>query len=127
MLVSIVDCDKTLLALELVVDLSPMLDAIAEPIALLDSLEEGWEVSSADLDFAEAVDDDSMPGLSKNDWITWRFISCLQGSLPAWDFSKSATMLDSLNTFLHNLHLSLVSSGASANQSLYSSWSSQLF
>ena len=40
-LVSVVDCDKTLLALELVIDLSPMLDAIAEPLALLDSLEEG--------------------------------------------------------------------------------------
>ena len=41
MLVSIVDCDKTLLARELVVDLSPMLDAIVEPPALLGPLEEG--------------------------------------------------------------------------------------
>ena len=40
-LVSIADCDKTLLALELVVDLSPMLDAIVEPLVLLDPLEEG--------------------------------------------------------------------------------------
>ena len=37
-LVSIVDCDKTLLALELVVDLIPMLDVIAEPLAPLDPL-----------------------------------------------------------------------------------------
>ena len=123
MLVSIVDCDKTLLALEFVVDLSPMLDTLAETLALLDSLEEGWEVSSAELDFAEAVDDDYMLDLSKNDWITWRFISCLQRSLSAWDFSTSATMLDSSNYY----QAYLLSSGASANQSLYSSWSSQLF
>ena len=41
MLVSIVDCDKTLLALELMVDLSPMFDVIVEPLARLDPLEEG--------------------------------------------------------------------------------------
>ena len=41
MLVSIVDCDKTLLAFELVVDLSPMLDATGQPLALLNPLEEG--------------------------------------------------------------------------------------
>ena len=40
MLVSMVDCDKTLLALELVVELSTVLDAIVEPLALLDPLEE---------------------------------------------------------------------------------------
>ena len=39
MLVSIVDYDKTLLALELVVDISPMLDAVVEPFGLLDPLE----------------------------------------------------------------------------------------
>ena len=42
MLVSIVDYDKTLLALECVYNLSPMLDAIIEPLALLYPLEEGW-------------------------------------------------------------------------------------
>ena len=42
MLVSIVDYDKTLLALECVFNLSPMLDAIIEPLALLYPLEEGW-------------------------------------------------------------------------------------
>ena len=41
MLVSIVDCKKILLALELMVDLSPMLDVIIEPLALLGPLEEG--------------------------------------------------------------------------------------
>ena len=40
MLVSIVDCDKTLLALELVVDLSPMLDFIVEELSLLNPLQE---------------------------------------------------------------------------------------
>ena len=40
MLVSIINCDKTLLAPELVVDLSPMPDAIVQPLALLDPLEE---------------------------------------------------------------------------------------
>ena len=40
MLVSIVYCEKTLLALELVVDLSPRLDAIVEPLAILNSLQE---------------------------------------------------------------------------------------
>ena len=41
MLVSIVDCDKSLLALEVVIDLLPMLNAIVEPLVLLDPLEEG--------------------------------------------------------------------------------------
>ena len=41
MLASIYDCDKTLLALKLVVDLSPMLNVIVELLALLDPLEEG--------------------------------------------------------------------------------------
>ena len=81
-LVSIADCDKTLLALELVTDLSPMLDAIVEPLALLDSFEDRWEVSLVESNFAEAVDDDFMPSLSKNDQIAWRFfISCLWRSL----------------------------------------------
>ena len=57
-LVSIVNCDKTLLALELVVDLSPMRDAIVEPLALLDPRKEGWEISSVESDFAESVNDD---------------------------------------------------------------------
>ena len=39
-LVSIVNCDKTLLALELVVDLSPMRDAVVEPLALIDPRKE---------------------------------------------------------------------------------------
>ena len=69
MLVSMVDCDKTLLALELVVELSTVLDAIVEPLALLDPLEESWEVSSFESDFAEVVDDDFMLSLSKNYWI----------------------------------------------------------
>ena len=69
MLVSIVDCDKTLLAFELMADLSPMFDAIVQPIALLNPLEEGWEVSSVESDFAEVFNDDFMPGLSKNDRI----------------------------------------------------------
>ena len=69
MLVSIIDCKKILLALELMVDLSPMLDVIIEPLALLGPLEEGWEVSSVESDFAEVVDDDFMPGFSKNDLI----------------------------------------------------------
>ena len=66
MLVSIVDCDQTLLAFELVVDLSPMLDATGQPLALLNPLEEGWEVSSAE---SEVFNDDFMPGLSKNNRI----------------------------------------------------------
>ena len=41
MLISVVDCEKTLLVLELAVDLSPMLDAIVEPLSLLDSLAKG--------------------------------------------------------------------------------------
>ena len=41
MIVSIVDCDKTLLALEHVIELSPMLNAIVEPLALLDPIQEG--------------------------------------------------------------------------------------
>ena len=69
MLVSMVDCDKTLLALELVVELSTVLDAIVEPLALLDPLEESWEVSSFESDFAEVVDDNFMLSLSKNYWI----------------------------------------------------------
>ena len=78
MLVSIINCDKTLLAPELVVDLSPMPDAIVQPLALLDPLEEDWEFSSVEPDFAEVVDDDFLPGLLKNDSIAWRFfISCL--------------------------------------------------
>ena len=77
MLVSIVDCDKTLLALELMVDLSPMLDVIVEPLARLDPLEEGWEVSSVESDIAEVADDDFMPGLSKNDWMKgFLFLIC---------------------------------------------------
>ena len=40
MLVSIVYCEKSLLALELVVDLSPRLDAIVEPLAILNSIQE---------------------------------------------------------------------------------------
>ena len=110
---------KTLLALELVVDLSRKLGAIVEPLALPDPLEEGWEVSSVELDFAEAADDDFMPGLSKNDRIAWRFfISYLYRSLSAWNFRASAPMFDTLNTFLHNLHVALASSGASSYQSL---------
>ena len=33
-----------------------------EPLALLDPLKEGWEVSLVESDFAEVVDDDLMPG-----------------------------------------------------------------
>ena len=39
-----------------------------------------------------------MPGLSKNDRISWFFI-CLWRLLPAWDFATSTAMFDSLNTF----------------------------
>ena len=97
------------------VDLSPMLEAIVEPLARLDPLGEDWEVSSVESEFAEVVDDDFMPGLSKNDRMKKKFISCLWRSLSAWDFRASAAMFDKLNTFLDNLHLALVSSGASAN------------
>ena len=69
MLVSIVDCDKTLLAFELVIDLSPVLDATVQPLALLNPLEEGWEVSSAESDFAEVFSDDFRLGLSENNRI----------------------------------------------------------
>ena len=65
MLVSNIDCDKTFLAIKLVVDLSPMVVTIVEPFALLDPLEEGWDISSVESDFAEIVDDDFVPGLSK--------------------------------------------------------------
>ena len=76
MLVSIVYCEKTLLALELVVDLSPRLDAIVEPLAILNSLQEDWQVSSVESDFIEFVDDDFMQGLPKDNRISWRiFIS----------------------------------------------------
>ena len=69
MLVSIVDCDKTLLAFELVIDLSPVLDATVQPLALLNPLEEDWEVSSAESDFAEVFSDDFRLGLSENNRI----------------------------------------------------------
>ena len=76
MLVSIVYCEKTLLALELVVDLSPRLDAIVEPLAILNSLREDWQVSSVESAFIEFVDDDFMQGLPKDNRISWRiFIS----------------------------------------------------
>ena len=128
MLVSIVDCDKNLLALELVVDLSPMLDFIVEELSLLNPLQESWQVSSVESDFAAFVDDDFMQGLSKDNQIYWRiFIFCLWRSLWAWDFRASAAMFNFLSTFLKNVHLKLVPSDASANQSLYSSWSSHLF
>ena len=128
MLVSIVDCDKTLLALELVVDLSPMLDFIVEELSLLNPLQESWQVSSVESDFAAFVDDDFMQGLWKDNQIYWRiFIFCLWRSLWAWDFRASAAMFNFLSTFLKNVHLKLVPSDASANQSLYSSWSSHLF
>ena len=70
---------------------SPMLDDTVEPLALLDPLEEGWEV------FVKK-------------WLNRLkiFISCLRRSLPARDLRESAVMLDSMNTFLHNLHLALV-------------------
>ena len=42
-----------------------MLDATVDPLALLGPLQEGWEVSSVELDFAEVADDDFMPGLLK--------------------------------------------------------------
>ena len=64
---SIVDCHETVLALELVVDLSSMFDATVKPLALPDPLEDGWEVSSVESDLTEVVDDDFMQGLSKND------------------------------------------------------------
>ena len=55
-----------------------MLNVIVELLELLHSLEEGWEVSSVESDFAEVVDDDFMPGLSENDPIAWKkFISYL--------------------------------------------------
>ena len=77
MLVSIVDCDKTLLALEHVVELSPMLDAIVESLALLDPIPEGWQVSSVESDFAKIVHNDFMQVLSKDNWIPWKMlISC---------------------------------------------------
>ena len=77
MLISIVDSDKTLLALKLLVDSSPMFDVIVEPLAWLDPLEEGWEVSSVESDIAEVADDDFMPGLSKNDWMKdFLFLIC---------------------------------------------------
>ena len=41
MLVLSFDCNKTLVALKLVVELSPMLDIIVEPLALIDLLKEG--------------------------------------------------------------------------------------
>ena len=76
MLVSIVYCEKSLLALELVVDLSPRLDAIVEPLAILNSIQEDWQVSSVESDFIEFVDDDFMQGLPKDNRISWRiFIS----------------------------------------------------
>ena len=82
MLLSTIDCDKTLLALELVVDLSPMLNVIVELLALLYLLEECGEVSSVESDFAEVADDDFMPSLLKNDQITQIFfISCFWHSL----------------------------------------------
>ena len=71
MLVLSFDCNKTLLALKLVVELSPMLDIIVEPLALIDLLKEGWVVSSVESDFAEVTDDDFVPGLSKINRINW--------------------------------------------------------